>query len=377
MKLGIMLPTLQSIDLNVEAVRGAEALGVDDVWLNDHLMGFTHPDLWPSFPASRILPDSDACLDPFVTAGALSAATDLRMGFCVIDVTRSSGPQLARAALTLQNACRGGFVLGVGTGEAESIIPFGYEWETPVGNLERALQQIRSLLDTGRMPDGGVGRTGLDRTSLPKVWVAAMKPRTLALTGRYADGWLPITSTPELYAEQLTRITAAADHAGRPAPEASMLQAMLFGPSRDSVAARLEELPEVKLMCLFGPSEMWDRHGIEHPIPGCRGQLDTIPHAFDPEDLRTIAKRIPFELFEEFVIVGNAAEVAERVKPFAEAGAEHLLLADLTGTTYEPQEAQRYLRELAQLKPLLSAFHPGPETLAGGLVGDNGRKQPQ
>jgi phthiodiolone/phenolphthiodiolone dimycocerosates ketoreductase len=206
------------------------------------------------------------------------------------------------------------------------------------------------------MPGGGVGRIGLDRTNVPKVWVAAMKPRTLRLTGRYADGWLPITSTPELYAEQLATIAAAADAADRPLPEASMLQAMLFGESRDSVAARLEELPEVKLMCLFGPAELWQRHGLEHPIPGCRGQLDAIPHALDPNELRAVATRIPFELFEEFVIVGNAAEIANRVKPFADAGAVHLLLADITATTYEPEEAQQQLSEIGKLIPLLESL---------------------
>jgi phthiodiolone/phenolphthiodiolone dimycocerosates ketoreductase len=354
MKLGIMLPTVHSIELNVAALRGAEALGVDDVWINDHLMGWTHPELWSAFPAAQVLPDPDAFLDPFVTAGALSGLTALRMGFCVMDVTRTGGPDLARAALTLQGACQGGFVLGVGAGEAESILPFGYPWKTPVGNLERALRQVRALLDTGRMPDGGVGRTGIDRSTLPKVWVAAMKPRTLELTGRYADGWLPLGAGTDAYAEQYGAVTAAAERAGRPLPEASLLHPMLFGESRDRVAALLEELPEVKLVAMFGPAEMWRRHGVEHPGgPDCRGQIDIIPHALDPAELRAVARRIPFELFEEFVIVGNADEVARRVKPFAEIGAVHLLLADITGTTYEPQEAQRHLSELAKLKPLL------------------------
>jgi len=54
--------------------------------------------------------------------------------------------------------------------------------------------------------------------------------------------------------------------------------------------------------------------------------------------------------------MGNAEEVAARVKPFVEAGAQHVLLADVTGTTYEPAEAARHYGELARLKMLLGAM---------------------
>jgi phthiodiolone/phenolphthiodiolone dimycocerosates ketoreductase len=64
MKLGMLLPTVHSIALNQAALRAGEALGVDDVWLLDHMMGLTHPAIWPDFPAAAALPDPDALLDP-------------------------------------------------------------------------------------------------------------------------------------------------------------------------------------------------------------------------------------------------------------------------------------------------------------------------
>ena len=354
MKLGMMLPTVQSIDVPAAALEGAEALGVDDVWLNDHLMGWTHPDLWSDFPASQMLPDPDAFLDPFATAGALGSRTDLRIGFCATDTTRHGGAELARSGLTLNDHCRGGFVLGVGAGEAESLLPFGYEWSHPVGNLEQALIEIRSLLDTGRMPGDGVGRTGLPREQVPAVWVAAQRPRGLRLTGRYADGWLPIGTNPEDYAEQLEVIRVAAAEAERPVPEASVLWVTLFGESRDQVGGLLEELPAFKLICIFGDAALWARYGLEHPAgPECRGHLDVIPHALDPGELRKLAPSIPMEMVDEFVLMGTAEEVAARIRPFAEAGAQHLLLADVTGMTYAPEDAARHLAELAKLKALV------------------------
>jgi phthiodiolone/phenolphthiodiolone dimycocerosates ketoreductase len=359
MKLGIMLPTVHSVGLNQQALQGAEALGVDDVWLNDHLMGWTHPELWPDFPAASVMPDPDAFLDPFVVAGALAGSTDLRMGFCVTDTTRRRGPELARAGLTLNQLCSGGFALGVGAGEAESILPFGYEWEKPIGMLERALVEMRSLLDTGKMPDG-VGRTGIDRDGehgIPDIWVASMRPRSLKLTGRYADGWMPIGTSPEAYEENIAVVAKAADEAGRPMPETSVLYPMLFGESRDQVGALLEELPVFKLICMFGPADLWARYGLDHPAgPECRGQMDVIPHELDPAALREIAPKIPLELVEDFVMLGNAEEVFARVKEFWNAGARHLLLADVTGTTYEPAEAAKQMGELPKLKALLQGL---------------------
>jgi len=355
MKVGIMLPTMQSVAINAAALAAAESLGVDDVWLNDHLLGWTHPALWPEFPASAMLPDPDAMLDPFVTAGALRAATGLRMGLCVADVTRTRGPNLARAALTLQGIGDSEFVLGLGAGEAESILPFGYDWRTPIGNLERALTEVRSLLDTGTMPDDPVGRTGLPRDRVPPVWVAAMQPRALRLAGRYADGWLPIGMGPEAYAEQHAVVAAAARDAGRPMPETSVLNPVLFGESRDAIGALLERVPVVKLLALFVSAHKWARFGLEHPCgPSCRGYLDAIPHALDPAQLRELAPKIPLELLEEFAMIGNAEEIAaQRIAPLAREGARHVLLADVTGTTYEPAEAVRHSGELAKLTAIL------------------------
>lgn len=360
MKLGLLLPTLHSLELNTGALRAAEQLGADDVWVLDHMMGFTHPDLWPDFPASAALPDPDALLDPFVVAAAIGPTTDLRVGLSVTDATRRRGADLARASMTLNDACKGGFVLGIGSGEAESIIPFGYDYARPVGNLERALEEIRSLLDTGTMPNGQ-GRTGLPRNGdkgVPEVWVASQRPRMLKLTGRYADGWIPLPSGPEEYAAQYEVVKTAADEAGRPAPVASICPAVILGESRDAVAATLEKVPIVKLMAYYVPDAIWQRYGLDHPGgPGCRGQIDLIPHELDPDELRAIAPRIPLELLEELAWIGSAEEIAERLEPFAEAGASHVVLGDLTGTTYAPEDAARVMgTELPRLKTLVEAI---------------------
>jgi phthiodiolone/phenolphthiodiolone dimycocerosates ketoreductase len=355
-----MLPTVASIELNAMALAAAEQLGVDDVWFCDHLLGFTHPELWKEWPAAQALPDPDAFLDPFCAAAALGGRTQLTMGVNVTDATRRRGVDHVRAALTCHDACNGGFILGIGAGEAESIRPFGYEWDKPVGMLEKALIEIRSLFETGEMPGDLPGRSGLPMISakgICEVWVASQRPRALKLTGRYGDGWMPPPISPQEYALGYDIVKQAADDADRSMPTASLLPVTLFGQSREQVCQLLDEIPVIKLLCMFLPDAVWQKHGLTHPCgPGTRGHLDVVYHVFDPDELRALAPRIPIELVEEFLMIGNAEEIAARLKPYTEIGLEHVVLGDVTGTTYAPQDAVTALGELAKLKALLDTI---------------------
>ena len=120
----------------------------------------------------------------------------------------------------------------------------------------------------------------------------------------------------------------------------------------------LEEVPAARLIAYYVPAETWQKYGLEHPGgPNCRGQVDIIPHEIPAARLIEVAERIPVELVEELCWLGNADEIAERVAPYAEIGASHLMLGDVTGTTYAPADTARVLGEqLPRLKTLLAAL---------------------
>jgi len=357
MKVGTMLPAAQSVALNAQMAAAAAEMKIDSLWLPDHLLGFWHPELWHEFPAAAAMPDPDAFLDPFCVAAALGAETPLPLGTSVTDGCRRRGIDLVRAAMTLNETCQGGFTLGVGAGETESTVPFGYDFSRPVGTLERTLVDIRALLDTGRMPDGGPGRTGLDRAGpngVPQIWVAAQGgPRSLSLAGRYGDGWFALSVSAERYAELFTAVRAAAQDAGRAAPIGAMIPVTMLGESRDQVLAALEATPLIKLLLLFAPQELWHQYGIDHPNGSEQGGFATIPHAIDPATLREIAPRLPIEMFEEWVMLGSAEEVATRLKPYADAGLEHVVLADMSALAYAPEDAMTGFAQFAELTQIL------------------------
>jgi phthiodiolone/phenolphthiodiolone dimycocerosates ketoreductase len=357
MKVGFMLPSLQSIAMNDQLAQAAGSLGVDSLWVPDHLLGFWHPALWPEFPASQVMPDPDAFLDPFIVSAAIGSRTSLPVGLCVTDTVRRKGIDLYRAAMTLHDLCPGGFILGVGSGETESTVPFGYAFEKPVGELARALTEIRSLMDTGTMPGDGPGRSGIDRTGskgLPEVWVAAQGgPRSLGLAGTYGDGWLSLTYDLERWKAMYTTVRAAAHAAGRPCPIAGAFPVSFIGASRDAIAELVERTPLLKLLLLFADVDLWQRYGVEHPNGPEAAGYHTIPHVLEPSALRELAGRLPLAMFEDFVLMGNADDISERLRPYAEAGLEHVVLADMSSLVAGPEDAARAFQELARLTSIL------------------------
>lgn len=280
------------------------------------------------------MPDPDAFLDPFVVAAVIGGRTDLPICLCVTDTVRRKGIDLFRAAMTLHDVCNGGFILGVGSGETESTVPFGYDFSKPVGKLELALEEIRKLLESGEMPGDGPGRSGLSGSTpkgLPEVWVAAQGgPRSLGLAGRYGDGWLSLTYDLDRWKRMLETVRAAAAEAGRPCPVPGAFPVTFLGESRDAIAAVVEQTPLLKLLLLFAD--------------------------IDAELLRDLALELPFEMFEDFVLIGNADDIATRLAPYAEAGLEHVVLADMSSVAVAPEEAAKALAEITRLTGLLHAL---------------------
>ena len=74
----------------------------------------------------------------------------------VVDTVRRHPASLAQSALTIDHLSRGRFILGLGSGESENIVPYGFDFARPVGRFEEALQVIRLFWDS----DGPVDFNG-------------------------------------------------------------------------------------------------------------------------------------------------------------------------------------------------------------------------
>jgi alkanesulfonate monooxygenase SsuD/methylene tetrahydromethanopterin reductase-like flavin-dependent oxidoreductase (luciferase family) len=214
----------------VALARLTERSGLDLVTFQDH-------PYQPSF------------LDTWTLLSWVAAQTEtVHLSGNVINLPLRPPAVLARAAASLDLLSGGRFELGLGAGAFwDAIAAMGGPHRTPgqaVGALEEAIEIIRAVWDTAERGGVRVDGTyyqvhGAKRGPAPAhdvpIWLGAVKPRMLGLTGRTADGWLP--SLPYFTLPELARgneiIDEAALAAGRDVREVRRLININgdFGPS--------------------------------------------------------------------------------------------------------------------------------------------------
>ncbi|HUZ85545.1 MAG TPA: LLM class flavin-dependent oxidoreductase [Candidatus Baltobacterales bacterium] len=247
--------------------RSAEELGFDSVWVMDHV--------FIQRPGGRVLAH-----DPMICLGAVAAATDrIKLGTLVLGHAFRHVGQLAREASALADASAGRFVLGIGSGWHRSEFDaLGLPFDHRVARLEEAVGPLQQMLRGQRaeirgtwlqLHDASIAVT----TQPPPIWIAAEGPRMLALAAR-ADGWNHAywgAGDTTRFKSALAGLRLALESAGRQAHEVET---------------------SATIACVI---DGWN----------------AVPGGFsEPE-----------------VAVGPVERIAELVKAYADAGAQHVILS--------------------------------------------------
>lgn len=167
-------------------------------------------------------------LDSYALLSFLLARTGQITGaVTVTNLPSRPAPMLARTLTSLSALSRGRVVLGIGAGVIwDMIVKLGVPRLEPgsaVRAMEEAITVIRALSE-GDGPvtfDGEFYRvSGLEPAGIaaPPIWTGSVGPKSLAVTGRAADGWVPSMASDwrsKLYRESRPRIDEAAAAAGR------------------------------------------------------------------------------------------------------------------------------------------------------------------
>jgi alkanesulfonate monooxygenase SsuD/methylene tetrahydromethanopterin reductase-like flavin-dependent oxidoreductase (luciferase family) len=189
--------------------RFADDAGLDLVSLSDH----------PYF-AERV--------DAYAALGfVLGATSNITAAVIMTNLLSRPAPILARTVTGLSTVSRGRVVLGMGAGGLwEEIVALGVPRLSPAARiraLEEAIMVVRALSGGGDPVtfDGEFYHvTGLTPAvaATPPIWIGALGPKALAVTGRHADGWIPghlADWRSALVAESRPIIDEAATSAGR------------------------------------------------------------------------------------------------------------------------------------------------------------------
>jgi alkanesulfonate monooxygenase SsuD/methylene tetrahydromethanopterin reductase-like flavin-dependent oxidoreductase (luciferase family) len=140
-------------------------------------------------------------LDGYAALGFILGATSSITGAVIMtNLLSRPAPVLARTVTGLSTISSGRVVLGLGAGGMwEEIVALGAPRLSPAARiraLEEAVMVIRAL-------SGGGGPVTFEgefyqvtelapaAAPTPPIWIGALGPKNLAVTGRHADGWIP------------------------------------------------------------------------------------------------------------------------------------------------------------------------------------------
>ncbi|MBE4733599.1 MULTISPECIES: LLM class flavin-dependent oxidoreductase [Streptomyces] len=184
-----------------EFARRAEALGVDDLWVVEDLG-------WNGGVSAA--------------AAALGATDRLRVGIGITPAPLRSPALLAMELATLARVFPGRLVAGIGHGVREWMVQVGVAPRSPLALLEETITSVRALLRGERVELAGreVRLDGVRLvhapTEVPPVVAGVVRPRSLELSGRVADGTLIAEGHGPRDLEQIRELTAkggaSADH---------------------------------------------------------------------------------------------------------------------------------------------------------------------
>jgi len=336
LQLGIAGHFSSPADAVTRRVERAEAGGWDSVWWPDAQIGY-HP------AAPGEVDDPHEVYDWGPMVGATAVVTErVALGVSVTDPFRRHPAMLAQTAQTLHDLSHGRFILGLGLGAIENLTPFGLEGSSKVAVLEEALDVMHLLWSTTE-PVSFAGPTwSLDRAVLgvdstvhgaPPVWIGGTGPRSLDLTGRKADGWIPVMPAIEDFRRKWALVVQGAERAGRDPSEvtAGCLFLTVAGDDLDALD-RMLDTPWVRALALSQPASQFERLGHEHPLgelgSGMRG---FVPTHWSLSDYRDLVDGIPLDVVKELVLWGDGARLAEQLSAYADAGLQHAVIWNATG----------------------------------------------
>jgi probable F420-dependent oxidoreductase len=189
--------------------------------------------------------------DAFAVATEMSLATDeIQIGTNIVSVFTRTPSLLAMGAFTLDEISNGRFVLGIGPGGTEIVRDgHGLPFSKPVTRVSESIDVIRSLLSGKRLTYEGTQfsikegfrlREGARNPNLP-IYISALNPKMLELSGEKADGVIlshgPVEAVPAIRA----RVSAGAERSGRDPGEVEICINLPVGVDHDEAVVNLRK----------------------------------------------------------------------------------------------------------------------------------------
>jgi F420-dependent oxidoreductase-like protein len=332
-------------DDDVTFVAEAERLGADSAWV---------AEAWGH--------------DAFTPLAFLAARTSrIRLATGIAQIGARTPALLAMSAMSMQALSGGRFLLGLGTSGPQVMEGWhGVRFAAPLAMTRETVEILRTVTAGERLVhDGAVYQLPLPdsagraiRSTAPPVpvpvYLAAMGPKNLALTGEVADGWLANAFMPETADVFLGPLGAGAKLAGRSADEVDVVVpvGVEFTDDEEAAARRHARGYAFTIGAMGNRSQNF--YNAAFARQGYGEDVRAVQELWLAGDRDRAAERVPVDLGRRTNLLGPPTTVRERIAVYRAAGVG-TLQAKLTGSLDER------LTTLGTLLDLCAEPSGGPE----------------
>jgi F420-dependent oxidoreductase-like protein len=311
MTLGVGVTADPYAPRGAEFVRQAEQLGAGSVWT---------PEYWAG----------DA-LTPLAYLAATT--TTIRLGTGIIQLGARTPAMLAMSALSMQALSGGRFILGIGTSGPQVMEGWhGVRFDRPLQRTRETIEIVR-LISAGQrlsytgevytLPlPGGEGRSirSLMPPSPIPIYVAALGPANLRLTGELADGWIGTSFVPENAEAFLDPIREGCGRVGRDVAELDLTVsvAVEFTDDVDAAARRHAEGYAFTFGAMGSAATNFYNNAFARQ--GFGDDVAEVQRLWRAGDQEAARRRVPVEIGFRTNLIGTDDLVRERLRLYRDAG---------------------------------------------------------
>ena len=290
--------------------------------------------------------------DQFAILAACALRTSrIRLGTAISSVFVRTAPTIAMAAATVDELSGGRFVLGLGSSHRVQVGPeHGVEYARPLERVRDTVAIVRTLLREHDVRHAGetvrIERFNLWfqplRGELP-VYLSALFPKMLELSGEIADGVILTRSTLATAAAARARIAAGAARAGRDAAAIEVTSLLPASVSPDREAALAAARPGLAFYAGFFPR--YNRLLVESGFPD---EAAAVARAWAAGDAAGAARAVSDEMIAATGIAGTPGECRERLGAYRDSGLD---LPVISPFARGPDAKERFLAAIEACAP--------------------------
>lgn len=275
--------------------------------------------------------------------GAVAARTSrIRLASGVMQIPARAPVLTALTAATLDGISGQRFALGLGVSNPDvSLGWYGAPFDQPLARTREYVEVVRLALSgqpvryPGRhyqLPPAGTDevahlKAAAVSAGIP-VYLAAVGPASLQLTGEIADGWIGVFTSPALLAESLRHVEKGRARVGRSLDGFEVLPSVPISVGPDARVAADQVRGYFATFVGLGSRGRSIYHRRVTDL-GFGDAADEIRARQLAGDRAGAARAVPFELMDATCLLGPAERIAARMAEYAQAGVTTLGLTPL------------------------------------------------